>query len=182
MKWTDVVGFFNDSHQEEYARLINLLPDEAFMVEVGCYRGKSLCSVAEIIKKKRLNVIAIDLFDDVSYTYDEANVTQSRDGMLNDFIKNIEAFGLRMQIAFYKISSVQAAKKIAPKADLVFIDAAHDYDSVKADIEAWEPLVKPGGILCGHDYADYCPGVVEAVKEKFFGKCYVKNEIWSLRK
>ena len=39
-----------------------------------------------------------------------------------------------------------------PIADLVYIDAAHDYLSVYADIEAWWPVVKQGGILAGHDY------------------------------
>ena len=151
------------------------------MVEVGCFRGKSLCSVAERLKRKRIQIIAIDLFDDVTYTYNEDNVTLRRDGMLDDFITNIESFGLRNQTAFFKLSSVGATEVIAPKADFVFIDAAHDYDSVKADIEAWQPLVKPGGILCGHDYADYCPGVVNAVNEKFLGKFALRNDIWSLR-
>ena len=37
--------------------------------------------------------------------------------------------------------------------DAVFIDGAHDFDNVVADIKAWAPKVKEGGILCGHDYA-----------------------------
>lgn len=36
--------------------------------------------------------------------------------------------------------------------DFVYIDAAHDYKSVKADLEAWWPKVKRGGMLGGHDY------------------------------
>ena len=37
-------------------------------------------------------------------------------------------------------------------ADLVFIDASHGYDDVKQDIHVALHLIKPGGILCGHDY------------------------------
>lgn len=51
--------------------------------------------------------------------------------------------------------------------DLVFIDALHDYPSVRADIEAWWPLVRSGGVLAGHDYNHQWPGVERAVAESF---------------
>lgn len=34
----------------------------------------------------------------------------------------------------------------------VYIDANHAVEHVDADIKAWWPKVKMGGILCGHDY------------------------------
>ncbi len=75
--------------------------------------------------------------------------------------------------------------------DFVYLDADHSYTAVQNDIEAWLPLVRPGGIICGHDFvsdgyhipgdpitayptaeasgaADACPfGVQRAVREKF---------------
>jgi hypothetical protein len=55
--------------------------------------------------------------------------------------------------------------RMRTEINFVFIDAAHDYDSVKADILAWRPLVAKGGILSGHDYDWGYPGVVHAVRE-----------------
>lgn len=50
--------------------------------------------------------------------------------------------------------------------DFVFIDAGHRYDEVKADIEAWFPKVRKGGIISGHDYVEYSDfGVIQAVDE-----------------
>lgn len=45
--------------------------------------------------------------------------------------------------------------------DLVFIDAMHQNPWVAQDIAYWETKVKPDGILCGDDYSDYFPAVVE---------------------
>jgi len=45
----------------------------------------------------------------------------------------------------------------------VFIDGNHSYGHVRADIAAWRPKLKPGGLLCGHDF--HMEGVRRAVTE-----------------
>jgi predicted O-methyltransferase YrrM len=51
---------------------------------------------------------------------------------------------------------MEAVKHFAPETlDFVYIDANHDYSHVLEDIEAWAKIVKPGGIVSGHDYGHY---------------------------
>jgi hypothetical protein len=50
--------------------------------------------------------------------------------------------------------------------DFAYIDGDHTYRGVRRDVEAWCGLVRPGGLLCGHDYIEArgC-GVQTAVQE-----------------
>lgn len=52
-----------------------------------------------------------------------------------------------------------------PLLDFIYLDAGHTYDEVLLDLRTWVPLLRPGGILCGHDYWKVFPGVIEAVDE-----------------
>lgn len=68
-----------------------------------------------------------------------------------------------------KMFSVEASKYIADGSlDFVYIDAAHDYENVKADINAWAPKVRKGGIVSGDDWYPFpsgSTGVIDAVNE-----------------
>ena len=68
-------------------------------------------------------------------------------------------------------ASPQAADRFADASlDFAFIDGDHVYDAVCADIAAWWPKIRPGGLLTGHDYDIYLDttgewGVRRAVDE-----------------
>jgi predicted O-methyltransferase YrrM len=54
----------------------------------------------------------------------------------------------------------------AESLDAVFIDACHTYEGTLAQIATYRNKLKPGGLLCGHDYSrSSWPGVVQAVDE-----------------
>ena len=42
-------------------------------------------------------------------------------------------------------------------ADYVYIGADHRYSEVKADISAWLPKVRCGGVICGHAFTKSIP-------------------------
>jgi len=55
-------------------------------------------------------------------------------------------------VQFFTDDSSSVGKRWVKKIDLLIVDADHEYAGVKADIEAWWPHVKPGGIVFFHDY------------------------------
>jgi len=67
------------------------------------------------------------------------------------------------RIVWHIMTSAEAAKIIPDGSlDFVYIDASHRHDDVCFDIRAWRPKVRPGGVLCGHDYFSH-GSVVKAV-------------------
>jgi hypothetical protein len=68
------------------------------------------------------------------------------------------------------LSSVMLSTLPDKILDWIYIDAAHDYESVKKDLEVAQQKVKSEGYICGHDYTRWASfgqrfGVLEAVNE-----------------
>jgi len=56
----------------------------------------------------------------------------------------------------------------------IYLDARHDYDSIKADLAAWYPKLCSGGLFAGHDYFDHDPerGLMSKYVPRLFGATY----------
>ena len=68
----------------------------------------------------------------------------------------------KLEWRFFK--SLDAAKLFhAEELDFVYIDGDHTYENVKAELDAYWPLIKRGGVMGGHDINFY--GVMRAVGE-----------------
>ena len=85
---------------------------------------------------------------------------------LPKFWKNIRrASASRKVVAMQKTSVTAAAQWTNGTIRLLFIDAMHSYEGVRADFESWSPFVLPGGGIVFHDYDDQHPGVKQYVDE-----------------
>ena len=173
--WYDVAGFFSTQDAEEYNRLVNLIPDGGLLVEIGSFNGRSMASLAETIKRKKLRVWVIDLFETWRIGYLGSEKYKEADGwidakdMLLRFATTMQEFGLDPMI--FCGTSQRVVKEFPNiKPDMVFIDADHSYDGCMGDINTWMPQLGNGGIIAGHDYDPTgisWPGVYLAVNKAF---------------
>jgi hypothetical protein len=175
--WTELPGWFLwRSAQEEAARHFSA---GSRFVEVGNYLGRSLCSLGEVVQQsgKRFTVIGIatcrgsgpegpDQKD-----YHRAVVEQGGGTFAGALHKNVLDCGYGDTISLIVSDSLTAAGLFGDASlDWVHLDARHDYASLKADIQAWLPKVKPGGWLSGDDYDEAkWPDAVRAVGESLPG-------------
>ena len=185
-RWSDVPGWFNA--MDLYDEVALTTPPYSSVVEVGVCYGRSLLYLAQRIKEtgKQIQVVAVDRWDpypehDFIYNHESKTRNESEQrayeysqlfggGTWLPFLSAVADSGLSDIIRIVRADSVDASRLFAEKPPhFVFIDAAHDYDNVKRDINAWWATGPEW--MAGDDYnpgseVDY-PGVWKAVHEKF---------------
>ena len=158
--------FFHKTIGEDwftYPNLYSFIPqyfeEDAKFVEVGVWKGRSISYLAvEVINvNKNQKIYAVDTWAGSEEHIDPSNLNynpelaQNPDWLYNLYLQNIEP--VKDIITSIRKPSLEAVNNFEDKSlDFVFIDAAHDYENVKADILAWLPKLKKTGILAGHDY------------------------------
>lgn len=136
------------------------------IAEIGSWQGRStfaLCSGCPG------TVYAIDHFKGSEEHKNEQAVIE---GTVRDkFKKNMRDFKNLVTLTMTSHAASQGFKD--GYFDMVFIDGAHDYDSVLTDLKLWTPLASK--LICGHDRdQDGVPKALSAI----FGE--VKREPGSL--
>lgn len=143
-------------NRQELAKYFNEL---GFKIgaEVGVCRGlysKTLCDSIP-----GLTLYGIDSWSDEVGTHKGRNARSYQ-----DTLNNLDSY---IKSGHYKIirkTSMQALPYIPHKSlDFVFLDAGHDYQSVKDDVKGWTRKVRSGGIISGHDYYVSKLGQVEVI-------------------
>jgi len=156
-----VEGWF--SYPQLYAYAVHSFPYGKF-VEIGTWLGQSAVFMAVEIanSKKNIDFFCVDTWKGSEEHMDDQRVVE--DKLYETFLENIKP--ISEYIIPMRLRSDQAASHFKDESlDFVFIDANHEYEEVKKDIELWYPKVKKGGIFAGHDYSDTWQGVVQAVNE-----------------
>lgn len=147
--------------------------DKPRILEVGTWCGSSVVVVGDIIKERGGSLYCVDWW---RASKSEEGLTEQAKGsdVFDIFEQVLEQAELVDTVHIMKMKSEDAAKVLANETfDMIFIDADHSYSAVLADIQAFYPKLKHGGIFCGHDCEmkfqdarDYHQAAMIATKEK----------------
>lgn len=165
---TTIPGFCPKPQLELICEIAARTPADGKIVEVGTLFGRSAFCWATSAAKS-VSVFCIDIWhgrEMVGYVGD--SMPEGKPVTL----KSTKQLFLDMLIE-RKIENVIAIQEASPlkggwshgPVDLVYIDGAHDHEAVAADLEFWYANLGKNGVLCGDDYLEEFPGVLQAVKE-----------------
>jgi hypothetical protein len=150
----DVEGWCD--YREFYTMVAKLLPSNSVAVEIGSWMGQSIIHFCQRLQDigKVVNVHCVDTFLGEQNQAAHLDIVANHGGSIRHvFEANIKGAGVADMITIHQGDSAASADDFEDGSlDFIYIDAAHDYESVKKDLAAWFPKLKPGGIFSGHDY------------------------------
>ena len=136
---------------DELAWLAARASERQVIVELGSYKGRSAKALAATPGK----LYCVDQFN-----HDNTDREFTRHLSPEIQAKKVEMVRCRT----WKADRWLRDRQVKP--DMIFIDAGHDWRTVREDVRMCQDLLAPGGLLCGHDFnPPEFPGVCLAVKE-----------------
>lgn len=149
--------------------LIKMQPPGSVGVEVGVWRGYFS---SEILNETKVgHLYLVDAWvpqpgynDPLTHTDHEANLAETKHHLRGHPGRWTIVRGTSVGV------TSEWYAKFGPM-DWAYIDADHRREMCLADLRAWAPLIKPDGVLMGHDYTNndqakkWNFGVIEAVTE-----------------
>lgn len=122
-------------------------------IEIGVRKGGNLSNIAKNPNFKGGMLYGLDCWteDPDKPEINDANYTQS--DLDNQYWGCVSMFSSNPFVKIVRNYSYEGSLDFPDGYfDFIYIDAAHDYDSMVEDINAWWPKLKEGGIFSGHDY------------------------------
>jgi hypothetical protein len=121
-------------------------------VELGVQRGEFSRHLLQHWKGEKLYLI--DSWREIPGYQDIA--TRDHNGHLDDLAHTFMAvYSYGQRATIIREFSAEAAEFFEEASlDFVYLDADHSFRAVESDLARWAPKIRPGGVLCGHDYMD----------------------------
>ena len=159
-------------------QLLHLMPKGGRVAEIGTFRGDFAEAILTTVQPERLHLI--DPWrhqDQTEYQSDGSNLSnQGHEDNLRHVRGRFADAITDGTVVLHRQFSTDAASSFADGSlDWVYIDGMHTLDAVRADLAAWRPKIRDGGLILGHDYietGDY--GVIPAVNE------FLRTEGWGM--
>lgn len=144
----------------------------AIFLEVGSYLGASACFLAAAATEigGGAKVYCVD-------SWQNNAMSEGMRDTWREFRENTLSYS---PVVFpCQGMSVDIAKSFTGKINFLFLDGDHSYQGVRADVEAWLPLLAPGGVIALHDFG-WAEGVKRIVTEFIQPRALVEHKLPNL--
>lgn len=175
----DMQGWFSNENKKNLESLIKIYKPKT-IIELGTWLGTSAIFMASIMPED-CKLYCID-----DWTADSDVAILNTPGLdvkikilYQQFLSNVKHHGLCHKIVPMRMKTLEAARSLNIKADLIYVDASHDENSVYADVTSWLPHLKKGGIMCGDDWNHFgISAAVNRVSSELGKKLKVDGNFW----
>jgi predicted O-methyltransferase YrrM len=161
------------------------------IIEIGSWKGRSTRALGDHVRQPGGVVYAVDHWQgqlrDPAAAPTRELAARGRDTILAEFKANVGDLIGRGVVKPIELMAIEAApvllQQLGPASvDMVFIDGDHSALGMNEDLDGYLPLLKPGGMLCGHDYNNQIRhrGVREVVDRRYPGRA-LHATIWWVR-
>jgi hypothetical protein len=138
-------------------KLFQTVPHNSICAEIGVWRGRNAREILINTKPKKLYLIDPWIWDQGSLPKDcylpKRIKWFGHGGMDGVYKLVVEKFASDENVEIIREKSVEAARKFEDESlDWIYVDGAHDYPNVIADLNAWSKKVKVNGFITGDDW------------------------------
>lgn len=150
----EILPFFQHGWYRNAAPIESLIKQHNIktIIEVGSWLGTSTRHMASCLPDEGI-VYAVDHWIGSSENQPgQKHWIPELEHLYEYFLSNAIHANLAHKIVPVRMGSLEAAEQLQVQADLIYIDASHDAESVYKDLVAWYPHVKKDGVFCGDDW------------------------------
>lgn len=145
-------------------------------VELGVSQGRFTMFLCAIMHD--MQMMAVDRWEEQPDHKTEGWVGWDHEGSYQRFKNSCDQY-FPGRVHIHRMDSADSAALVEDgSVDFVFIDGDHSYEGCLRDIDAWLPKVRKGGLICGHDYNNKWPGVLQAVAARFEKIAVAQDSVW----
>ena len=143
--------------------MLSVIPRHSRGAELGVCLGDFSACLLEQIDPEQL--FLVDVWQHIDLGYKDK--LMAHDGIqLKRYRSVVRRFGLDPRVKIIRDLSVAIQELLPPNyLDWIYIDGDHSYHGCRGDLAAAAKVVKPDGVIMGHDYDTDHPGVIQAVTE-----------------
>lgn len=150
-------GYMVPGQEEFLFNKVNSLPDDAIILEVGSYKGRSTAAMAFACTGTNRRIYCVDLWN-FNDRLRDINIFEIWQENLSN--RNLLPYVQPFQGNSAEILSCWSELTNGLKIDFTFIDGSHEYIDAFNDFGLIFPHMKPGGWMAFHDVVESFPGCV----------------------